>query len=355
MFASFAVAQNCPFNCSLHGVCQLGSCTCDSPWQPPNCDSYDLGGLSCPSSSSSLSTMNPGDQFSFSFPAARPLVTLDVSCVGLSLFARFDAPPSPSVYDFAAPDALVVTSGTRVGAWQFVAVAQQQTPIVNVSLFVSCLFVCPNNCSARGTCTNGVCVCSDSSYSGADCSIWIVPLVETSFNFTCGASSAPLLALQLPVLQTRVPALRLTIAGGSGSLIAAHVTKEMGGFFFFFYYSHSQDRTPSRVDYDVLLSSSLDKNSALLSGSDLFSSFWSVALFECSSSSLLFEWSFAPACPNDCHADSLRGECDQQSSLCLCHPPYQLPDCRLFQVFFCFFRSIPFSLSCCTSLHSLCD
>ena len=325
------VSAQCPFNCSLHGQCNEGLCVCDVPWSSPLCDTADFGEISLPFSNASLlSFMSGGDSFSFSVPPLSPLSVLSLSAPNLQLFARLAAPPSPTVYDyFSASGSMSVSAQTKSGAWYVLALLPPDAPeLFVVSLSVRASFVCPNNCSfPRGNCMQGVCKCSDTAFSGPDCSQWQVQLVaDVPFvAANCTASTLfPVLQLQLPTIRARVPALRFLVNGSLTVAVAAA-------------------RVPSRVDFDFWLDSA--SPSALVLGAAAVDRTWNAVVMACStdqnaktsdaiassasSSGGSFVFSLFPACPNDCFSPQ-RGQCDAAASACVCVPPYQLPDCRQF-------------------------
>ncbi len=233
---AFAVAQ-CPYNCSEHGTCVGTSCQCTGSWQGPQCSVYPLGALACPSSvSSSLPEMQPDDSLTFSVQVGQELTTLFVSTPLLAVYARLGQEASPATYDFASSSGELAVADARVGTWFVTAVAWQNVSAPSVG--VGCSFECPNNCTGRGACVAGVCQCSEASFSGPDCSVWVELLAaDTPFVWNCSAGGPqPLVGLQLAVLQTRVPLLRLSLLNGSGTVLGAR-----GG------------RTPTRASFDLRL------------------------------------------------------------------------------------------------------
>jgi hypothetical protein len=249
--------------------------------------------------------MLPGDSLTFTVQVGQGLTTLSISAPLLALYARLGQAASPAVYDFAGPSGELAIVDAHVGSWFVMAVAVQNVSMP--SLVLGCGYVCPNNCSGRGTCVAGVCQCNDSSFSGPDCSVWVELLAaDTPFVWNCTLGGVqPLVGLQLAVEQTRVPLLRVTLLSGQGTLIGAR-----------------DGRAPNRASFDLRVSGGPGAVGEAVGPGAVGP--WLLFPQRCTGV-LSFSFSFGPACPNDCLG---RGQCDAASAACLCTPPYQLPDCH---------------------------
>jgi len=189
--------NDCPNQCSKHGTCYQGVCTCVSGYYGLNCNT------SIPTYGRCVNVPVEGQlqPLCGEFTFANCYMSFNVKLADNSIYSTsfplyefttiFDAPYCVSLFNcsicmgwtnltinyqlVAGCSAVSMGCGSQLNNYPLFCFEDSQ-------IVPYCLGRCPNDCSFHGECQNGKCVCSQ-EYSGNDCS---VPLVCPG---NCGGAS----------------------------------------------------------------------------------------------------------------------------------------------------------------------
>eukprot|EP00299_Pterocystis_sp_00344_P015252 c7604_g1_i1.p1 GENE.c7604_g1_i1~~c7604_g1_i1.p1 ORF type:complete len:684 (-),score=172.78 c7604_g1_i1:3-2054(-) len=178
---SFGVFARCPAECSSHGTCERGKCVCESGFDRDDC-SRGPGVVNV----TVLNEAYIGSILQVQFTRDETSKVLsDQDWIGLYKVGD-DSTDNPDYYAFAVsnkvydPDVLAtLNTNVTTGTVQLLMPLQTGSYVVKyvradhakytVSAPFTVFALCPNQCSGRGSCHEGSCVCND-SWTGSDCS-----------------------------------------------------------------------------------------------------------------------------------------------------------------------------------------
>jgi len=182
----------CANNCSGVGECnkENGTCICGANYANPDCSLY-IEKIENKKNNSGEITGNTWHFYQFDFSTFGNLLAVSLydPSDSLLLYASPDTPPSFYKYSYKASGVgtkslSIYDDASFTGSFYF-AIWSSATLPISYSFYVAAEDVCQNDCSGFGTCSSGVCGCTD-SHSGDDCSQVSTTLSGGSSKYSLG-------------------------------------------------------------------------------------------------------------------------------------------------------------------------
>jgi len=179
------IQSACPNNCTDHGTCVKGNCSCDTPWTGPDCSifSAQLTGSAPAGGDIEAGQWN----FYYTKVTQKDFVwtfqpnTIKNYTVGLYL--KFGSAPSAISYDNhitclpPATDCVISMNDVQQGVWYFgIWLMVGEADMIHYWVLVNIQDQCPNECTSPShfyQCTNAICECYPGWTHNADCSVYI--------------------------------------------------------------------------------------------------------------------------------------------------------------------------------------
>eukprot|EP00298_Acanthocystis_sp_HF-20_P017149 c21678_g1_i1.p1 GENE.c21678_g1_i1~~c21678_g1_i1.p1 ORF type:complete len:735 (-),score=364.05 c21678_g1_i1:15-2219(-) len=156
--------EDCPHNCSSHGVCYRGSsvilprCYCDAHYTGIDCSRIKSDFITCPNNCSGFGVCTEGYSDSFGNIVAKCMCDPSHAGKDCSVEIRSSCPSGCSGHGQCVKTKCYCSDG-----WIGADCSLQKIP------------VCPANCSSHGRCFKGKCFCF-AGFSGDDCSDSLRPI-----------------------------------------------------------------------------------------------------------------------------------------------------------------------------------
>eukprot|EP01126_Amoeba_proteus_P037541 TRINITY_DN3875_c0_g4_i1.p1 TRINITY_DN3875_c0_g4~~TRINITY_DN3875_c0_g4_i1.p1 ORF type:complete len:218 (+),score=20.77 TRINITY_DN3875_c0_g4_i1:88-741(+) len=171
---------SCPYNCSGHGLCNLGTgrCTCYDSWSGDYCR-WPVQSVNLGTSINGSVSLGQWTYYTLQLTSAVAKLQISVSLIELltpRVFIQKDSYPTFHNYYVCTIESQVKNTielfVPDVGSWWIgvTAIPQDSGTASNYRLDIISIEQCPNGCSSQGTCSAGQCSCNE-PWVQEDCSL----------------------------------------------------------------------------------------------------------------------------------------------------------------------------------------